>query len=267
MLTDIRQTHEYCGRESALIWRDNVEPESRYIPVSERLTYDVGNFLQERVTKALHPEAFGDWECPWCDSHWRGDYHLCTRCGHEPRYVEMHFRSPKSGVIGSIDLALRIPPANGKAVICEIKTIEKDAFGKLAMAMIEHRQRACGYLKLLNECVEDQPWIEQALVLDWALILYICKGFGHYVKGKGNGGVNETYTPFQEFVIHYEGGAAEHVDEVYDRATAYWNWRANFATNLDAPLPPRCPSCTHKSAKRAGHCTVADACWKGDKVG
>jgi len=258
MLTDHRATHEYCPRESALSYTHAKEGAFRWISTSERLTYDIGNYLHHQIVVKLTASAVGDWECRECQNITRGKYMDCPKCGGHPRYQEMFFRSPVNGVIGSLDLVVDLDlPKN---VIIEIKSVEKDKFKEMALPQAEHRQRVLGYLELLRHVAPTDAWVEENICLDYGFVLYISKGYGHYFKKKGMGGINERYSPFQEFVVRPEGGAQDHVEDTFKRAGMYWAWK-----NADQPeqLPPRITACNHLKCKRATKCIVAKECWNG----
>lgn len=265
MLTDRTMTKEYCPRESALCYQHDIGPGDEWISTAMRVTYDMGWFLQDAVTRRVHKYAIGDWHCPICENHWRGVGYKNCPCGAIPTYQEMHFRSKVSGVTGSIDLALDL--GHEKAVIVEIKSLEKDAFKKLSMPTIEHRLRVIGYLQLLKECAILDPWIEKNLELDFGYVLYVSKGFGKYFAKK-EGGVNEQYSPFQEYLVKAEGNPLKDVLEKYDRAAQYWIWRTGLGTydNSTQILPDRIFNCGAKDCKRALACPAKEQCWAGVKI-
>lgn len=263
MLTDQTLEKEYCPRESALCYGHDLDPGWRWINTATRLTFDMGWFLQHSVTENLLKYAVGDWHCKVCDKTWRGGAGLCS-CGAAPTYQEMHFRSPISGVTGSLDLVLHL--GHTKPVIIEIKSLEKDAFKELAMPTIDHRLRVVGYLHLLRECAETDLWISENIELEFGYVLYVSKGFGKYFPKK-EGGVNEKFSPFQEYAIKAEGNPLNTVKEKFDRALEYWKWRGDAGEHLEGkPLPARIFNCGHKECKRANKCPAQAKCWEGDKV-
>lgn len=264
MLTDRVMTKEYCPRESALCYQHDIDPGITYISTAMRITYDMGWFLQEAITKRVLKYAVGDWHCPVCDNHWRGTGYKGCPCGSVPIYQEMHFRSPVSGVVGGIDLCLDL--GHDKPVIVEIKSLEKDAFKELAMPTIEHRMRVIGYLQLLKECGMIDPWISQNIELDFGYVLYVSKGFGKYFKNK-EGGVPEKYSPFQEYLIKPEGNPLKDVLIKFDRAAQYWVWRGGPGGEpTPHMMPARIPNCNAKDCKRAKACPAVKQCWEGDKI-
>jgi hypothetical protein len=259
MLTDKTATREYCPRESALAYRHDLESGDFWISTSMALTFDIGTFVHGRVVHSLRAFALGDWDCPGCN-FWRGEYQKCSKCGAEPEYHELFWRSPISGVIGSLDMVVDLEYP--KHVIVEIKTLEKDKFKELKMPLSEHRQRVLGYLKLLREANEVDPWIGENIMLDVGYVLYASKGMGHYFQKKGMGGVTERYSPFQEFPVYVENnGAWDIVEEMFARAKDYWAWK-NEETG--AVLPSRILNCTHDKCKRAETCTATKECWNGE---
>lgn len=262
MLTDATWQREYCPRESALAYLHAIEGQVRWISTAERLTYDVGNFYHDIVVRKLTAEAIGDWECSRCGWEKRGTYQDCENCKFSMTYKEMFFRSPITGVVGSIDLVLNL--GFSKAVIVEIKSVEKDKFRELALPMAEHRQRVLGYLQLLREVSETNEWVKENISLNFGYVLYVSKGLGHYFKKKGMGGIKERYSPFQEFVVRPNGGAQKHVDEMFARAKSYWKWRAQMDMPLakkGAKLPARIKNCSNSQCKRAIKCNARKECW------
>ncbi len=246
---------EYCARESALAYSTGLEYGTRWIGTAERLTYDVGWFLQHEVTRRLIAHLLGEWHCQVCDAQWRGKYAPCE-CGNpDPRYGEMHFRSIKSGVMGSIDMCLDL--GFPKAVIVEVKSMEKEKFNGLAMPTLEHRRRVIGYLRLLRECSETDPWIKNNIELEFGYVLYISKGLGKYFKYR-EGGVKDKYSPFQEFLVKAEGGAKSEIDEMFERASMYWAWRN---ADQSEQIPPRIYNCPNSECKRAIKCRMRKECW------
>ncbi len=261
MLTKGSGVHEYCPRESAIAWRDALDDKPGWITTAERLTYDTGHFLQRSITEHLHAHLLGDWGCSVCGSMRRGWYELC-RCGAVPVYHELYFRSPISGVMGSLDLVIDLN--FGKGIPVEVKTIEKDEFKKLPAPKIEHRYQLLSYLRLLREVGEVDPWVKGEIETGFGYVLYICKGFGHYFPKK-DGGVGERYSPFSEFPVTYEGNPAKDVDEMYNRAASYWAYR-NADQSEPGPLPPRIFNCTNSQCKRAEHCVARGTCWSEPNV-
>lgn len=258
MLTDQTSSREYCPRESALSYKNDLDAGSSWISTAMAMTFDIGNFVHNNIVQHLLPFALGEWLCPDCLRHWRGEYRKC-KCGSEPEYTELFFRSPVSGVVGSLDMVvdLNFP----KHVIVEMKTLEKDKFRELGMPINEHRQRVLGYLKLLREANEVDPWIGENIMLDVGYVLYISKGMGHYFKKKGMGGVTERYSPFQEFPVYVEdNGAWDHVEEMFQRASVYWDWKKAPFENA---LPNRIFNCNQSECKRAENCVARKVCWNG----
>jgi len=258
MLTDTKWGgKEYCPRESALSYLNDANYGTRWIGTAERLTYDMGWFAQAEVTRRLMAHLIGEWHCLVCDNAWRGEYQVCA-CGNEqPAYQELHFRSPLTGVMGSIDLCANV--GFPKPVIIEVKSMATDEFKKLVMPMLEHRLRVIGYLQLLREAATTDAWIADTIELDFGYVLYISKGMGKYFKNK-EGGVNDRFSPFQEYMVEAKGNPLKDVEEMYERAAIYWVWR-----NADQPeqIPPRIFNCPQSECKRAARCPVREECWHG----
>lgn len=261
MLTDHRATHEYCPRESALSYLHALPSQDRWIATSERLTYDIGSFVHDHLVRKMTAHLVGDWYCPNCENEWRGEFSRCRNCKYIPIYREMFFRSPTYGVIGSVDMCLDLGFKNKKAIIVEMKSIEKDAFLKLVMPTAEHRQRVLGYLHLLKDAAKEDKWIKKNIELKFGYVLYISKGYGHYFKNKGSGGVNEKYSPFQEFICRPKDGAQQHVEEMFLRAGEYWDWKNE---DQSGALPNRIKNCSGLKSKRALKCIACKECWDGE---
>jgi hypothetical protein len=132
----------------------------------------------------------------------------------------------------------------------EIKSMDKDVFKDLHAPLSEHRQRTAFYLDLLSH----STWMDfdVKIQLDWAYVLYVCKGFGFKDDYEGRTGIADgMHSPFKEFKVK----RADHttLKTVYDKALAVKQFKK------DGLLPKRiCPSI---SCKRAKWCTVKKTCF------
>jgi hypothetical protein len=252
MLTDQTTRPEYCPRESALCWDKDLNAGTAWIPTSLRMTFQTGHALQELATKALLPDLYGDWHCHRCERERRGYLQGC--CGMIPEYREMFFRSPSTGVVGSVDMCVKMP-GHDKPVLIEVKSIEKDKFKDLFQPLIEHRLRMIGYLTLVQEIADAGVKSAQEIETGFGLVLYIAKGFGIHKPQFEDPKINDRFSPFKEYEITRDGNPKEIVDEMFDRARSYWQFRKG------GPLPERIKSCNDKHCKRAEKCAARDECY------
>lgn len=247
---------QFCIRDYALRDLDAQQqpPPQEYLTTSQRLTFEIGRMVQDRVIHWLSDAgtAITNWRCLVCK-------HLydrcrrpsrCAQCGcAEFRPEEIRLQSALSGIGGGFDV---LHLAAGRLQIAELKTIDSEAFKKLVAPLAEHRLRTNLYLRVAAE--SEDPWTER-LDLATARILYISKGgFGTLDPSLAAHGLAERFSPFKEFVVARDDAATQ---ALHERAVRLKQFRAGHA-GVPAGV------CTTRFAKRAAMCRMAALCFSGD---
>lgn len=246
---------EFCPREQALYKLAGVKPKDRWLTTSERMTFQIGRDQERNLVN-----WFGDmgravchWKCVSCGTVTQ--YSLrpekCPTCGvrtFEPK--EMRFTSAKSGASCGLDMTLAL--GKPKLKIHEIKTIDKDQFKDLKMALAEHRLRTNFYLRIVAE--SDHPFASQ-IDTESAVILYVSKGgYGCADTEAGSNGLTEKFTPFKEFDVERDDTATDYLGE---KAKPYFDFRQKVA-GIPSGI------CASALSGRAKACQCKTACFGGD---
>jgi hypothetical protein len=117
--------------------------------------------------------------------------------------------------------------------------------------MSEHRRRTQFYLDLLSH----STWMDYDvdINLEYAHLLYVCKGFGFADDYKGRHGVPDAkFSPFKEFKV--KRGDGKGLAKVYQKALDVKNFKA------DGIVPKR-ELCPIISCKRAQKCSMREKCF------
>lgn len=246
---------EFCPRERALLLRDGDNRKGGRLGTSLNITFQVGRWYENQVRNVwLRDRVLGNWECSKC-----GHLHefqtvpeeVCDGCGDLARYcdyIEPRAYSPDYNTSCGIDFLLW---QDNTLTACEVKTIDKDQFRDLKAPMSEHRRRTQFYLDLLSH----STWMDfdVDINLDYAYLLYCCKGFGFADDYQGRHGVPDAkFSPFKEFKIMRGDGNA--LAEVYEKAL-------DVKTYTDAGIVPGREVCPTLNCKRAGKCSMKETCF------
>lgn len=193
---------QFCPREIVLLRILNKKRKDQYLGQATKVAFAIGEAYHDLIRDTwLRDIAVGHWTCPHCA--YQVEFSKlpktpCPTCGNNNwRYTEVRYMSQELGVSGSIDFIadLQLP----KAVITEIKSMDKDQFADLAAPLAEHRIRTCLYLKIIDS--SDSPYKER-VDLEHSRIIYVSKGYGKKdMKGK--------FSPFKEFVVNRNDATIE----------------------------------------------------------
>ena len=241
----------FCAREFSLLSFLKVAPGSEKISTSLQFTFDMGNAVQEIVTRHLIDLLWGIWKCNHCyathhEMSLRPDE--CEQCGsgqliyHEPR-----FTSSVTGISGGVDLVIKFP-GHDKMRCIELKTMEKDGFKKLLAPIAKHRLRSNLYLRIISES-------DYADIIDTteSSILYCDKGFGCKDDGTlDKYGVYEPTSPFKEYIIKRDDKGLAKVLIQVEPLKAF---------REKGVMPQRI--CSSLQDKRAAKCPVKGECFSG----
>lgn len=236
---------QFCPREYALLDVLKKKQKDEYIACATRIAFDIGEAYHDLVRNQwLLDVAVGEWKCGCCGYHHpfsRYPNYGCMHCGKKQwRYEEVNVVSQSSGISGSIDFIADL--GGPKYVTIELKSIDKDQYKALVGPLSEHRVRTCLYLHLIED--SDIPF-KSKLETDYALILYISKGYG--IKNPEEGKV----LPFREFTIRR--GDAD-VSPYFATAKSVQDFR-----QAGGALPKGvCPT---NLCKRAQACAVKNECF------
>lgn len=247
----------YCIRAAALLDLAPQPPARERLSTAQAVTFAIGRLVQDQVIHWLSDAAVAvtDWRCLACGT-------LAARCPRPRRCAhcpcaafapqEIRFESAVSGISGGFDVLFREP--GGRLRIVEIKTIESEAFKRLAAPLAEHRLRTNLYLRIAAE--SGDPWTER-LDLATASVLYVSKGgWGTLDPTLGR----ERFSPFKEFAVARDDAATQALHERAARLKEFRRRRARG--DRDAGVPQGI--CTTRFAKRAGMCRMASLCFSGD---
>lgn len=249
-----REELEFCPRERGLLLRDGDNRKPGRLGTSLNITYQVGRWYEDQVRNHwLRKYVLGNWECRDC--HHLHEYQTvpetCDNCGISGdlcTYIEPRAYSPEYDTSCGIDFLLW---KDQTLTACEIKTIDKDQFRELKAPMSEHRRRTQFYLDLLSH----STWMDfdVEINLEYAYLLYCCKGFGFKDNFEGRDGVADAmFSPFKEFKVK-RLEKPDKLQSVYDKALEVKQFKK------DGELPGRiCPTI---SCKRAQKCTVRKRCF------
>jgi len=250
-----KQDEEFCPRQRALLLRDGDNRKSKSLGTAMNVTYQHGRWYEDQVRNVwLRKYALGNWQCLTC--HHLHEYQTvpetcdsCNRPGDGCVYIEPRAYSPYYDTSCGIDMLMWQDSKESLTVI-EIKSMDKDVFKTLHAPLSEHRQRTAFYLDLLSH----STWMDfdVEINLEWAYLLYICKGFGFKDDYEGRNGIADgMHSPFKEFKV--KRADPKTLKTVYDKALQVKKFKA------DGNLPKRiCPSIT---CKRAKWCTVKSTCF------
>lgn len=245
---------EFCPRERAILLRDGDTRVPGRINTALNVTFQVGRWYENKVRNEwLREYALGDWECHNCGqiATYQTVPESCSNCsqpGMCMTYIEPRAYSPEFDTSCGIDFMLW---KGGKLTPVEIKTIGRDQFEKLHGPLSEHRRRTQFYLDLLSH----STWMDYdvEINLDYAILLYVCKGFGFGDQYEGRQGVQDgKCSPFKEFRIKRGDGVG--LKPVYDKALEVKRYKET------GEVPKRI--CPNISCKRASKCPVRTTCFK-----
>ena len=171
-----------CVRGHLLAYRNNISS-TEHLPVSMRVTFDIGNALHlffQNSPDYLGYKRLGWWQCLACGTQTFGrkPQMKCSACGAAARaihYREHALKMPDSiPVSGHVDCFLEV--ASGDIRVLDFKTINGEDFETLKAPKADHVLQVIGYMKYMqydeNFPVKVNP--------DKGLLLYISKK--HTVK-------------------------------------------------------------------------------------
>lgn len=248
-----RTDPEFCPRERAFLLKLGDNRKEAFLGTALNITFQIGRWYEDQVRNVwLRKFAIGTWVCSVCQTrhHYQTVPDKCSDCG-ESRYLdyeEPRAYSKKYDTSCGIDMLVW---RSDKITVLEIKTIDKIEFQSLKAPYHEHHKRTQFYLDLLSE----SNWMDYDVEfnLDFAYILYVCKGFGFKDSNKDREGLSDTrISPFKEYKI--KRGSHKKMLPIYDRALKV---KAFKKTGI---LPKR-EVCPGPNCKRAARCTYAKECF------
>lgn len=245
----------FCPRYYALHDVLSAKPKDEWLSTSERVTYDMGRDLQDRIVHhfADQGKAIGHWRCMACSKlhEFCKRPAKCVNCGCRGfRPEEVRFESASTGASCGIDMLL----SNGEAKLqpVEIKTMDKEQFKGLVAPLAEHKLRTNLYLRIIAE--SEHNW-SSLVNTQKAKVLYTSKGgFGCADPELKKWGLSDQYSPFKEYEIIRSDNATE---ELALRAKTVKDFR-------DGKIGMPCGICPTAMVKRAMYCTMKKACFSGE---
>lgn len=250
---------EFCPREWAFLDMGLAKKKKEFIGTAMRITFDHGRDMEYRLRNEwLRRFMIGFWSCRVCkhDHPTFGKVPMakCPSCGWEQwEYKETRLLSPTSGVSGGIDGFVDV--GQSKAVILEIKSMDKDEHKKLAAPLADHKIRTSLYLRLADETLMKQS---DRINTKQAKILYVSKSYGFKDESMKEAGIPDSpFSPFKEFSIDRDDSLT---DDVLNRAKALTLWR-KLPPDQNPGLP--CGVCINGLTKRAQQCCAVGPCFSG----
>lgn len=248
----------FCSRERAILLKGGDTRKSTKLGTSLNITYQMGRWYENQVRNVwLRKYVIGDWACPPCNHIYKAQTAPegnCPKCGYiasASTYIEPRAYSPHYETSCGIDFFLW---RNNMITPVEVKSLDKDYFRDLKAPLAEHRHRTKFYLDLL----EHSTWCDYDVKInvDYAHILYVCKGFGFADNYEGRMGIDDAkFSPFKEFIV--KRGKHEDMKGLYNKALAV---KAFKKTGV---LPQR-EVCSNFTCKRAKWCSSRDVCFGED---
>lgn len=246
---------DWCPRRHALMQLEGRSPQRETIGTATRLVFHQGHSLAEFVIKLAQLEgiAWGDWKCRECgrESAFGRRPQRCAGCGSfNLHYQEVRVRSEVSGISCGLDLLVNLP-GRTKLLVVEIKTIDKDKFKQLKMALAEHHERTNLYLRCVAE--SDHPHKD---VIDQteARVLYVSKGGYGKKKDLSEWGLRDQgWSPFLEFKVKVDN---ESTQSYVDLSAPLYLWQRGKAGLPDG-------ICPNSTCARAQRCDTFNACFGG----
>lgn len=172
--------YQVCIREYALGYFDGLTLEKNFEPAALHAVFAVGHAVHSWLQNSYEffgAKLLGWWECSACGHvvFGRHQKHPCPMCAAMSRAFFYREHSIKIGEplwgTGHIDLFLEIEP--GYIVVCDIKTIDGNAFKKLDNPLISNVYQVTDYLMLLDY----DTTLPVTIVNDRALLLYVSKSY------------------------------------------------------------------------------------------
>lgn len=237
---------DFCARRIALLDKLKRKPKAMYVPSALRATYDMGKAIAALVCEQwAGDKAWGHWRCDRCQTFAqfcpKPPLHYCAGGAHIWRYVEVKFKSPVGGYVGSLDLLMNLGAP--KLYVVELKIMAPEQFQKIIGPLAEHRLRTNLYLRM----IEDSGSLSHRINLHQAVVMYVSRGYG-----KKNEEHADTVLPFKEYWIKRDD---TDLKTLIERAQAIDLFRKNGAMPYGV-----CPTPTCKIAK---YCSVRTECFNG----
>lgn len=244
---------KFCPRERAFLLRDGDNRPDEFLGTALNITFQVGRWYEDQVRNVwLREFSMGTWVCSVCQTrhHYQTVPEKCSDCG-DSRYLnyeEPRAYSEKYGTSCGIDMLMW---RNDAIHVVEIKTMGRPQFEVLKAPLHEHYTRTQFYLDLLSE----SHWMnfDVKINLDFAYILYVCKGFGFGDDYEGREGIQDSKcSPFKEYIVE----RGDHADmlSLYDLASQVRKYRKTGVL-------PKQKVCVTPTCARAEKCTYVQKCW------
>lgn len=254
-----KEDKPFCPRYRALLLKHGDKRKSTKLGTSMHITYQWGRWIENQVRNVwLRQYVIGDWSCGSCGYVYKAqtapDTEACPNCkasGKISDYIEPRAYSPHYETSCGIDFFLW---RGDTLTPVEIKSMDKDMFRDLKAPLAEHRHRTKFYLDLL----EHSTWMDYDVKInvDYAHILYVCKGFGFADNYEGRAGIDDAkFSPFKEFII--KRGEHKDMKSLYDKALQVKKFKKTGV------LPKR-EVCSTYTCKRAKWCEVKYECFGED---
>lgn len=250
---------EFCPREWAFLDMGLAKRRKEFLGTAMRITFDHGRDMERRLRNEwLRDYIIGNWECEVCGklhpTFGKAPKGPCSSCGwNKWGYKETRLESPVSGVSGGIDAFVDV--GHPKAMILEIKSMDKDEHKKLAAPLAAHKLRTSLYLRLADETLLKESG---RINTQKAKILYVSKSYGFKDDSIHAAGIKDApFSPFKEFDIERDDSLT---DDALNRAKALTLWR-NLPKDQPNGLP--CGICPNGLGKRAQKCCAVAPCWNG----
>lgn len=254
--SDLGKELEFCPREWALQIVHGIKPKDQFVGTALRMTFAHGrNVERDLRNEWLAGYVVGYWKCRTCGhNHPTFGKHpkvKCPKCAYTFwEYAETSFKSPHTGVSGSLDIIVDV--GLPKHRIVEVKTMDKDQFKDLKAPLAEHKARTSLYMRLAHESHLDEA---DSINTNQAHILYVSKSFGFQDKTLAEAGIKDApFSPFKEFMVERDDSLT---DNVLNRARVVHLFRQD--QNIGMP----CGVCVNGLEKRAQHCSAVKYCWNG----
>lgn len=251
---------KFCAREYALyLLAPETKQKSDFICTALKLTFDFGNDTQRRLNEEyLVDRAYGDWKCRVCGEEKKFCKKPTVPCKYAKEgiicnwgYEEIRVTSNDSGITGGIDLLVDMGVKGSKLKVVEVKTLAKEQFEKLQVALPEHRLRTNLYLRLIEESSHPH---KKKIDTESSIILYIIKGYGQKSAKVQSWKLHDSATsPYKEFVVQRNDA---HTDNLSLEAKQYKDF-----VEGNAPIPSQI--CTNQKCERAKECAIATLCFSG----
>lgn len=247
-----KDDYEFCPRERALQLLTGHKGKANYINTCLQYTFDLGNHMATMmIDKYLVEIAVGDWKCTHCGNMERFCKRPkvgCHNCGGRRwEYHEVRVKCPQSGVSCGLDVLIKLPN-RPKLTLLELKTMEKDGWGKLKAPMAEHRIRTNLYMNTIA-----RSELSHQIDTENSIVLYMIKGYGGGDITLKNDGIMDQMTPFKEYEVTRN---KECSDIHFEKASAVTQYL------LTGKMPEGI--CEVFDCKRATACTMKKQCFSGE---